>query len=213
MNTRRHSPDFRSDARMERIRSPFQKTSFGADNDELYASPPRSRVSPNGNPRWFNDGNYIDNHFRNRRSPVRLFGQRSQRLDSVSYSGRKSDGIFQPNVRRGRFQQASSTGRGPDLEGSDDEKRKHDDRHEINHRVRRYDASGAVRRFRYDTDNCPEARNVHKDDGFRRAIKRDAPRNGAGEERAPRYNNDVMYASGSSAGQRDFNEDAATGEE
>lgn len=216
MNTRRHSPDCRSDARMERIRSPFQKTSFGADNDELYVSPPRSRVSPNGNPRWFNDGNYMDNHFRNRRSPVRLFRQRSQRLDSVSYSGRKSDGIFQPNVRRGRFQQASSTGRGPDLEGSDDEKRKHDDRHdrhEINHRVRRYDASGAVRRFRYDTDNCLEARNVHKDDGFRRAIKRDTPRNGAGEERGPRYNSDVMYASGSSAGQRDFNEDAAIVEE
>ncbi|KAL8095864.1 hypothetical protein AgCh_037009 [Apium graveolens] len=213
MNTRRHSPDFRSDARMERIRSPFQKTSFGADNDELYVSPPRSRVSPNGNPRWFNDGNYMDNHFRNRRSPVRLFSQRSQRLDSVGYSGRKSDGIYQPNERRGRFQQASSTGRGPNREGSNDEKRKLDDRHEINHRVRRYDASGAVRRFRYDADNSLEARNVHKDDGFRRAIKRDAPRTGAGEERAPRYNSDVMYASGSSAGQRDFNEDAAIGEE
>lgn len=213
MNTRRHSPDFRSDARMERIRSPFQKTSFGADNDEIYVSPPRSRLSPNGNPRWFNEGNYMDNHFRNRRSPVRVFRQRSQRLDSPSYSGRKSDGIFQPNVRRGRFQQASSTGRGPDLEGSDDEKRKHDDRHEINHRVRRYDASGAVRRFRYDADNCLEARNVHKDDGFRHSIKRDTPRNGAGEERGPRYNSDVMYASGSSAGQRDFNKDAAVGEE
>lgn len=213
MNTRRHSPDFRSDARMERMRSPFQKTSFGAGNDELYVSPPRSRVSPNSKPRWFNDRNYINNHYRDRRSPGRLFRQRSQRLDSVGYSGRKSDGMFQPNVRRGRFQQVSSTERGPDLEVSDDEKRKHDDRHEINHRVRRYDASGAVRRFRYDVGNCFEARNGHKDDGFTRAIKRETPRNGAGEEKGPKYNSDMMYASGSSAGQRDFNEDATIGEE
>ncbi|XP_063935801.1 uncharacterized protein LOC108227261 isoform X2 [Daucus carota subsp. sativus] len=212
MNTRRHSPDFRSDARMERIRPAFPKTSYGADNDELYVSPPRTRVSPNSKPRWLNDGNYMDDHFRDRRSPVRLFRQRSQRLESVGYSGRKSDGIFQPNVRRGRFQQVSSTGRGLDLEGSDIEKSKPDDRHEINHRVRRYDASGAVRRFRYDADNGFEARDGHKD-GFRRTIKRDSPKDGAGEERGPRYNSNMMYASGSCAGQRDFNEDAAIGEE
>ncbi|KAL8100943.1 hypothetical protein AgCh_032989 [Apium graveolens] len=62
-----------------------------------------------------------------------------------------------------------------------------------------------------DADNSPEARNIHKDDEFRRAIKRDAPRTGAGEKRAPRYNSDVMYASCASVEQRVFNEDAAIG--
>ncbi|KAL8089090.1 hypothetical protein AgCh_038745 [Apium graveolens] len=52
---------------------------------------------------------------------------------------------------------ASNTGRGPNREGCDDEKMKLNDRHEINHRVRCYDATGTMRRFRYDADNSLEA--------------------------------------------------------
>ncbi|KAL8124014.1 hypothetical protein AgCh_011861 [Apium graveolens] len=76
---------------------------------------------------------------------------------------------------------ASNTGRGPNREGCDDVKTKLNDRHEINPRVRRYDASGAMRRFQYDADNSLEAHNVLKDDGFTRAIKRDAPRDDSSE--------------------------------
>lgn len=71
-----------------------------------------------------------------------------------------------------------------------------------------------MRRFRYDVNDCLEARNAHDDDNVRRDTKRDLPSNGAGEDRGPRYNSgDRMYASAASAGQQDFNEDAATREE
>lgn len=213
VGTRRRSPDLRSDTRMERMRSPFQKPSFAADNEEVFMSPPRGRLSPQSNSRWFDNGNYMDNHFRDRRSPVRMV-RRSQRFDSVGYSGRlKSDGFFRPMSHRGRFHQASGTGRGRDFEESDDEKRKHY-RYEMSHRVRRYDAGGAVRRFHYDTEDCFETRNSQNDDEcFRRAIKRDIPRSGAREDRGQRYNSDRMYGSASSSGQRDFNDNAAVRED
>lgn len=107
-----------------------------------------------------------------------------------------------------------STRREPELEVSIDVKSNHDDRYEINHRVRRYDTGGAVRRFCYDANDCFEARDAHNDDNVGCVTQRDIPRNGAGEERGPRYNSgDRMYASASSAGQQDFNDDAATREE
>lgn len=201
MNTRRHNPDFRSYARREIIGSPLKKNSYGVD-EEICVSPPKIRVPPHSNARWFNNRNYTDNHFRDRKSPVRMLRGGRQGMDFIGYSGRRSDGIFRTNIHSGRFQEVNIN-----------EQRNHDDGYEINHRVRRYNTGGTVRRFRNDANDCFEARNVHNDDNVGRATKRDIRRNDAGEGRGPRYNSgDRVYASASSAGQQDFNEDAATRE-
>lgn len=213
MITRRRSIDLRSDARREILGSPLKKNSYGAD-EEIYLSPTKSRAPPHSNSRWFNNRNYTNNHFRDNKSPVRMFRGGRQGMNSIGYSGKRSDGIFRPNIHCGRFQQVCSTRREPELEVSIDVKSNHDDRYEINHRVRRYDTGGAVRRFCYDANDCFEARDAHNDDNVGCVTQRDIPRNGAGEERGPRYNSgDRMYASASSAGQQDFNDDAATREE
>ncbi|KAL8126151.1 hypothetical protein AgCh_013440 [Apium graveolens] len=202
MNTRRHSSDFRSDSRREIIGSPIKRNCY-VDDEENYLSPPKSRLPPQSNSRWFNNRNYANNHFRDSKPPVRMLGGGRQGMDFIGYSGKRSDGIFRTNIHRGRFQEVSI-----------DEQTNHDDKYEINHRVRRSNTVGAVRRFRYDANDRFEARNTHNDDDVGCATKRDLPRTGAGEERGLINNNgDRMYASASSEGQQDFNEDAATREE
>ncbi|KAM7499692.1 hypothetical protein LguiA_024106 [Lonicera macranthoides] len=200
VGNRRHSPDFRSEARMEGVRLPFLKPSFsGADYEEGFISPPRGRSSPQRNTRWFDNRNCMDDDFRGRRSPPLRLLRRPQRFDSVSsYSGRlKSDSYFRPPlVRRGRSPQMSGTGRGGrKYEGSDEDRRKHDDEYETIHRVRRYDAGGVVKRFRYDAEDCLEARNnSHKEDScFRGTIRRDVPRSAREDRGLPRYNPERVY--------------------
>ncbi|KAL1822781.1 hypothetical protein ACET3Z_009559 [Daucus carota] len=207
MNTRRRNPDFRSDSRSEKTGFPFRNT-YGVDNKEIYMSPPKSRVSPHSNSRWFNDRNYTDNHFRDKRSPFREFRGGRQRMEYKGYFGKRSDGIFQANIHRGRFQQVSSR-REPELEVNIDEKSNHDDRYEIKHQVRHCDTGGTAGKFRYNANDCNA-----NDDNVGHAIKRDIPRNGAGEERGLRFKSgDDMGAGALFAGQLDFSEDAATREE
>ncbi|OMO83991.1 hypothetical protein CCACVL1_11062, partial [Corchorus capsularis] len=72
---RSRSPDFRSDARIDRVRMPFTKR-FAADYGEEFVPPARNRISPQRNSRVFDDRNAggLD-HFRGRKSPVRMFRQ------------------------------------------------------------------------------------------------------------------------------------------
>lgn len=152
------SPDYRFEARVDRMRLPFQKQGFTAKYEE-FLSPPRRRFSPpQHNSRWFDDPNNGADHFRGRRFPARPF-QQNQRFDSVGTSRRlNSDGYFEPMIRPARFPEMGRGGsRLRRYEGSDDERRKH----EIIQRVRRYDSDGAVRRFRYDEDDCFVPRNAH----------------------------------------------------
>ncbi|XP_015878413.3 uncharacterized protein LOC107414754 [Ziziphus jujuba] len=151
------SPDYRFEARVERMRLPFQKHGFAAKYEE-FLSPPRRRFSPpQHNSRWFDDPNNGVDHFRGRRLPARPFHQ-NQRFDSVGSSRRlNSDDYFEPMIRPARFPEMGRGGRLRRYEGSDDERRKH----EIIHRVRRYDSDGVVRRFRYDEDDCFVSRNAH----------------------------------------------------
>lgn len=121
MNTRRQSPDFRFDARREITGSPLKKNSYGAD-EEIYSSSPKSRVPPHSNSRWYNNRNHTNNHFRDRKYPVRMLRGGRQGMDYIGYSGKRSDGIFGTNIHSGRFQEVSI-----------DEQRNRDDRYEINH--------------------------------------------------------------------------------
>lgn len=134
LGTRHHSrsPDFRSEARMDRMRAPFQKPNFAADYGESFMSPPRGRFSPQRNFRGLDDRNFVDSHLRHRRSPLNVFRQ-SQRLESIGLSGRlKSDDSFRPMMRPGRFPHTAGLGRGCKLEENDDDKR-HDDRSGMMH--------------------------------------------------------------------------------
>ncbi|KAK2983560.1 hypothetical protein RJ640_023094 [Escallonia rubra] len=209
-STRRRSPVFVSDARMEGMRLPFQKPNYAADYGESFMSPSRSRLSPGRTSRWFDDQNSIDNRFRERRSPVRMF-RRNQRFDSVGYSERfKSDDYVRPMARRGRFSLMSGAVTGRKHEYSDDDRTKREDRYEVPHRVRRYDAGGIVRRFRYDAEDCFEARSLHdEDDCFRRAVRRDAPRS-ARQDRGPaRMDTDRTCTTAASGGMQDHDKDAS----
>lgn len=164
------SPDYRFEARMERMRLPFQKQNFAAKYEE-FLPPPRRRFSPQHNSRWFDDPNGGGaDHFRGgRRLPARPFQQQNQRFDSVGSSHRRlnnsGDDYFEaPMVRATRFPEMGrgrGGGRGRRYEGSDDERRKHDGRYEIIHRVRRYDSDGVVRRFRYGDEEDFVPRNSH----------------------------------------------------
>ncbi|KAK9019205.1 hypothetical protein V6N11_053731 [Hibiscus sabdariffa] len=80
---RNRSPDFRSDARMDRVRLPFTKR-FGAGYGE-FISPPRRRVSPQRNSRMFEDRNPGLDHFRGRKLHVRMQDQRSAGVKGCKY--------------------------------------------------------------------------------------------------------------------------------
>ncbi|KAL6291549.1 hypothetical protein ACE6H2_009059 [Prunus campanulata] len=170
------SPDYRLDSKIDKPRVPFQKHSFGAKYEVGgFMSPPKRRFSPQHNSRWFDDSNSgVDHNFRGRRLAGRRF-QQGQRIDSVRSSRRlSSDDYFEPMSRPARFSElASGGGRECRYEGSDDDRRKHDGRFEIIHRVRRYDSDGVVRQFRYDEDDRFASRNTQNyDDCDNRAADR-----------------------------------------
>ncbi|XP_073064303.1 uncharacterized protein [Primulina eburnea] len=167
MGTRRHigSPDFRSEARMDRIKFPISNPTFTSDHREGYMSPSRGRFSPQHNGRWFDDLDFTDNNLRRRRSPVRLI-RRSQKFDAISSSGRlKSDDYFKPTIRSGRFSFLANDGREGKFE-TDYEYRRHDDRGEVMHRRRDSDDGGNSRRFRRsaEADVMETTNSNNKDD-------------------------------------------------
>ncbi|KAL3837679.1 hypothetical protein ACJIZ3_022270 [Penstemon smallii] len=135
----RSSPDFRSEARIEKTRVPISKSNFESDYPEGYVSPPKGRFSNN---RGFDNRNFSDDHHSRRgRSPVRGFRRNTQRFDED----------FRPMIRPQRFTFMS----GDDREGKfamNYEDRKREDRSDIMHRGRQSDGSGGnnIRRFRHD---------------------------------------------------------------
>lgn len=150
------SPDFRSEARMERMRPPFSKATFASDYGEGgYISPSRGRFSPQRNCRWVDDRDFGDNnHSRRRRSPppVKMF-RRNQRFDGVGSSGSfKSDDYFRPAMQRpGRFTYMPNGGRECKLESSYDDRRRDDN-----------GIAGNMRRFRHNgmAGDDSEAKNI-----------------------------------------------------
>ncbi|XP_022738864.1 uncharacterized protein LOC111291412 [Durio zibethinus] len=153
---RSRSPDFRSDARIDRVRLPFTKR-FAADYGEEFISLPRSRISPQRNSRMFDDRNPGLDHFRGRKSPVRMFRQ-GQRFDQVRPIRRlNSDDYLRPMIQPRRFPGMSAGGKGCKYDVSDDDKR--GSRYEMIHRVRRYDTDVAVRPFPYNAEDSYVANN------------------------------------------------------
>ncbi|KAE8717752.1 Dentin sialophosphoprotein-related, putative isoform 3 [Hibiscus syriacus] len=187
---RNRSPDFRSDARMDRVRLPFSKR-FAAAGYAEFISPPRSRVSPKRNSRIFEDHHSGLDHFRGRKSHVRMI-QQDQRFDQVCPSRRlNSDDHFNPMIRPRRFPDKTAGGKGCKYVVNDDGKHS-SSRYAMIHRSRCYDTDGGARQFRKNEEDSYMAKNSltmtnangvssrHPDDA-------DAPRT-AGEDRFPRNN-------------------------
>ncbi|XP_057508543.1 uncharacterized protein LOC130791415 [Actinidia eriantha] len=190
------SPDFRSDARIERTRMPFRKPNFEANEDD-FMSPPRNRFSPHS--RWTHDRNFVGARFRERESPGRIFGQ-NQRFDSMGSQRMKSDDHFRPTIRPGRFTELSG---GPSREyknyGNDSDRTKNGDRYEMTRR----------RRSCYDVKDNFVGHNGH-DKGTDR---RDMPRSAGGPRDSFRYNNEKIYPSGPKSIQDYDDVDASPGRE
>ncbi|CAK7338840.1 unnamed protein product [Dovyalis caffra] len=162
---RSRSPDFRTDARMDRVRVPFQKR-FPADFEEGFMHTRRNHFTQR-NPRWFDDRNGGLDSFRGRKSPGSMFHP-NQRFDSVRTIRRlDSDDQFRPVMRSRKFNDMGSASRGGEFDGSDDDRRKH--RYEMVQRVRRYDTDGGLRRFRFNAEDSLVANNdtPNCDDGNR----------------------------------------------
>ncbi|XP_047966667.1 uncharacterized protein LOC125211035 isoform X1 [Salvia hispanica] len=161
------SPDFRSEARMERMRMPFSKSSFATEYGEGYISPPRGHFSPQRSCRWVEERNFADsNYLRRRRSPpVREF-RRTQTLDAVGSSGRmKSDKYFRPMTRPGRFSFMANDGRECKLEPNYSD-RWRDDSGEISHRVVHPGDGAIMRRFRHNVGGYDfEVKKLNNEEG------------------------------------------------
>nr|XP_034890281.1 uncharacterized protein LOC118030329 isoform X3 [Populus alba] len=162
---RSRSPDFRTDARMDRGRLPFQKR-FPADFEGDFIPTRRNHFTQH-NPRWFDDRNGGLDSFRGRKSPVNMF-RSNQRFDSVRTIRRlDSEDQFRPMIRSRKFNDMGSASRGAEFDGSDDDRRKHI-RYDMAQRVRQYDTD-SLRRFRFNAEDSLVANNdtPNCDDGNR----------------------------------------------
>ncbi|KAL8557238.1 hypothetical protein ACS0TY_004616 [Phlomoides rotata] len=158
------SPEFRPEARMERMRLPFSKPSFIESDyvDDYMSPPPRGRFSPpQQNCRWVDERNFAE---RRRRSPppVRAF-RRPQRFDA----GRvKSDEYFRPVARSGRFSFMGNGGRECKLESVYEDRRREEDG-EMMHQALHCDDGGNVRRFRNNGSDNFEMNKLNNEDDVR----------------------------------------------
>ncbi|KAL7003468.1 hypothetical protein U1Q18_004622 [Sarracenia purpurea var. burkii] len=205
------SPDFRPEAKMGRVRVPFQKSNYPADDDDgIFMSPPRTCISPQYHSRWTDDRNCVATRFRGRKPPGRLFGW-SQECDSGdSHRRMRSDDCFRSNTRPGRSIELSG-GAGRGHNGSTCERTNYRDKYEKNQGVMRCDTSGVIRRIRYDVEDYFEVHNTHNEDGYTKGTDRsDLSRGGREERGPPRYSNERMYAYGPKlSGIRDYGEDVS----
>ncbi|KAK9276335.1 hypothetical protein L1049_005867 [Liquidambar formosana] len=234
---RSRSPNFRSEGRMLRMRSPYQRPGFSAaDHMVGFMSMPRRRDSPLHNSRWIDDRKDGVIHFReqgykqrslgfDRRSPGRIL-TRSDRFDFVDSSQKLKPNEYYRSMRPRRFSEMDGVGRGgPRHEGSDDDRRKHGYGYGLVRPLRRYDTDGAVKRFHYDIENgfavAPNSQNKDSTEFHDRGSPKDYSRDMAShngdvprrsrEERGPFvYRRDGKFNGNSkSFGMRECDEDVA----
>ncbi|KAA8522436.1 hypothetical protein F0562_013203 [Nyssa sinensis] len=145
------SPNFRSEGRMPRLRSPRLRPGFVDDHVIGFMSVPRSHGSPPPNSRWV--GYKQRSSLLDRRSPGRI-GPRGERFDVLDSSRKLKPNEYYRPVHPGRFSELNEAGRGgPRDEGTDDDRRKHGYRNGLVHSARHYDMDGEVKRFRYDVED------------------------------------------------------------
>ncbi|PSS11384.1 hypothetical protein CEY00_Acc15659 [Actinidia chinensis var. chinensis] len=143
---RSRSPNFRSGARMPRMRSPHSRPGFLPDHETGFMSAPRNRYSPPSNSRWIG---FKQRSFLDRRSPGRT-GMRGERFDLLDSPRKPKPNEYYRSAHPGRFSESNGVGRAHMHQGADDDRRKHGYRQRL---ARRYNLEGEMRGFRYDVED------------------------------------------------------------
>ncbi|KAL5989039.1 hypothetical protein ACLOJK_027141 [Asimina triloba] len=156
----RSPPNFRSEVRMERIRSPDRRQRF-ASHMVGFVSASRNHGSPSHSSRWVEDKKDAPDHFRqhdykrssaSERSPPARVLSHGLRFEMMGSPGRLKPEEYNRNLHSGRFPEFV-VGRGLRHHGSDDDRRKHGERYGMIQSVRHHDIDGDVKRFRYDMED------------------------------------------------------------
>lgn len=156
----RSPPGFRSNPRMERLRSPHRRPGFTEMVDFIPSS--RRQGSSPRSARWIDDRKDAPDYFREheyqqssvseRSPPGRVFTRR-QKIDLMDSPERlKPDEYYKP-MNSSRFPEFVGVGRGRRHDGSDDDRNKHGQRYGMVHSLRHYDADGEVKRFHYEAES------------------------------------------------------------
>ncbi|KAL4186904.1 hypothetical protein AMTRI_Chr09g36490 [Amborella trichopoda] len=150
---RSRSPNFRTEARIGRLKSPHRRTGV----IDLVSSSSRGSDSPHHRSRWVGDLRELD-HFREHQdiksslvNGRRAFIRGSRRYDEICIPGRlKADDYGRP-LHSGRFPEFAGNGRGPRHAGSDEERKKHGETYGPSSRA--YNLDGEMIRARYDMED------------------------------------------------------------
>ncbi|GAA0143721.1 hypothetical protein LIER_04334 [Lithospermum erythrorhizon] len=151
-------PNFRSEARVDREKLPFQKPSFHSE----HPGNARDGYSAQRNSRWVDNHNFVEN-LRNRKSSVST-SERIFRYNSISSDGRyKEDNYYRPGNRHGRFPPVAGAGRGCNFGKKYDDRR--DERVDGMHRTRHSDTNDvAVGRYKHDPEDNFDGNISRKED-------------------------------------------------
>ncbi|XP_057463765.1 uncharacterized protein LOC130753603 [Actinidia eriantha] len=137
---RNRSPNFRSGARMPRMRSPQSRPVFLPDHETGFMSAPRNCYSLSSNSRWIG---FKRHSFLDRRSPGRT-GMRGERFDMLDSPRKPKPNEYYRSAHPGRFSRAHMH------QGAAADRRKHGYRQRLAHH---YNLEGEMRGFRYDVED------------------------------------------------------------
>ncbi|KAK1321616.1 hypothetical protein QJS10_CPA03g02002 [Acorus calamus] len=156
----RSPPNFRGDARMERMRSLHGRPGFGEHMMDFMPSLGNHVSLPQAS-RWIDDRKELpSDHFRqngckrsSEKSPSRMrVFSRNSRYDSMSTPGRlKPDDYYRRPMNSGRYPNFEVVVRGMRHEGSDED-RKHGERYGMLRTTRQFGMEGDMKRFRCDEE-------------------------------------------------------------
>lgn len=224
--SRRHSrspPNFKTEARMERMRSPGRRPGF--ENHMLGHGPTsRNHASPPHSSRWVNDRKVSPDHLREHDyKQCRVFS-RNDRYDILDSPGRLKPDEYYRSMYSSRFRGYVGFVRGARHDESGEDRRGHGERFGMLHSVRQHDIDGNIKHLRYDTEDGfrahnppPKSSEFHRRGSprvFDRHIEsqlEDSPQRGKEEKSHFRYGRSGRpNASFESYGARDRDDDSTT---
>ncbi|XP_010919097.1 uncharacterized protein [Elaeis guineensis] len=224
--SRRHSrspPNFKTEARMERMRSPRRRPGF--ENHMVGHGPTsRNHASPPRSSRWVNDRKESPDHLREHDyKQCRVFS-RTDRYDLLDSSGRLKPDEYYRSMYPSRFRGFVGFVRGARHDESGEDRRGHGERYGMLHSVRQHDIDGNIKHLRYDAEDGfrahnppPKSSEFHRRGsprGFDRHIEsqlEDSPQRAKEEKSHFRYGRSGRpNASFESYGVRDRDDDSTT---
>ncbi|XP_008783436.2 uncharacterized protein LOC103702681 [Phoenix dactylifera] len=222
--SRRHSgspPNFKTEARMERMRSPHRRPGF--ENHMVGHGPTsRNHASPPHSSRWVNDRKDSPDRLRDHDyKQCRVFS-RPDRYDLPDSPGRLKPDEYYRSMYSSRFHGFFGFARGARHDESGEDRRGHGERYGMLHSVRQHDIDGNIKHLPYDAKgfrahNPPKSSEFHQRGsprGFDRHIEsqhEDSPQRAKEEKSHFRYGRSGRpNASFESYGVRDRDDDSMT---